>query len=71
MRATRASEPILLAIDVPLGLHSSYIGVMEKKLEATGIKRIFYGYTGIIGYTFWDYIGIMEKQMKTTIYSRV
>ena len=36
-----------------------YIGIMEKKMEATiGLGFRVWG---------WDYLGIMEKKMETTI----
>ena len=57
MHAARASQPILFAIDVPLGLYRGYIGIMEKKIEATGKIGISYGYIRIINHIlglYWD-----------------
>ena len=46
------------------GLYWGYIGIMEKKMETTGIIGINVGVK--LGLC-WDYIGITEKKMETTI----
>ena len=38
-----------------------YIGIMEKRMETTGIIGVIYGLCR-------GYIGIMEKKMETTIH---
>ena len=37
-------------------------------METLGpLKRVYWGYIGIIGGLFWGYLGITEKNMETTI----
>ena len=52
------------------GIYWGYIGIMEKKMETTGIIGVILGlyivyivYKGI----YWGYIGITEENMETTI----
>ena len=51
-----------------LGFYWGYIGIMEKKMEAT---VVYWGYLGIMekkmeaAVIYWRYIGIMENKMET------
>ena len=42
-----------------LGLYTDYIGIMEKKMETTGIRGIIWG-------IYRGNIGLIEKKMETT-----
>ena len=49
-------------------VYSGFIGIMEKKMETTGIMVVILGlYRGYIYVVYRGFIMIMEKKMETTV----